>query len=465
MVMHAVGAGRSGQALGRIRLVGYAVAWQAALALLSCGGAAAAPPYPPPLTSAQCQQVYRVTCYSPRQLRRAYDLPALYAHGFNGRGRTIVIVDPFGSPTIRSDLAAFDRAYGLPAPAKLRILAPVGPIPPFDPANPAMVQKAGETTEDVEWAHVIAPAAGILLVETPVAENSNGAGFPQYMAAENYVVKHHLGAVISQSFSLPEQNFASFSSVRRLRYAYRNAYRNRVTVLAASNDLGVSGVNAANSGLYDHRVVYWPASDPLVTGVGATKLYLDAAGREISPDTAWNDTQDPAAAALFGVPSPFPIASGGGESKIYPRPVYQSNIRRTTGGHRGVPDVSLSGSLSGAIEVFASFSRPAGIWFPTGGTSAATPELAGIVAIADQYAKRRLGLINPALYELERRRASGIVDVTHGNNSVAFNLGTGLQRVVGYRAKHGYDLVTGVGTIDAARFVPQVARRNARSRG
>ena len=119
--------------------------------------------------------------------------------------------------------------------------------------------------------------------------------------------------------------------------------------------------------------------------------------------------------------------------------------------------MSLSGSLSGAIEVFASFARPSGIWIPTGGTSAATPELAGIVAIADQYAKRRLGLINPALYELEHRRASGIVDVTRGNNNVAFNLGAGPQRVVGYRAKRGYDLVTGVGTIDAARFVPQLA--------
>ena len=202
-----------------------------------------------------------IACYSPLQVERAYDLPPLYARGLDGRGRTIVIVDPFGSPTLRHDLRVFDYAFGLPGPPSLRVLQPVGKVPPFNPKNPAMVDKAAETTEDVEWAHAIAPGADILVAETPVAETTAGGGFPQFMAAEDYVIRHHLGDVISQSFSLPEQNFPSRAALLRLRYAYRDARRHHVTVLAASNDLGAAGVTPAGTG-YLHPVGWWPASDP-----------------------------------------------------------------------------------------------------------------------------------------------------------------------------------------------------------
>jgi subtilase family serine protease len=117
----------------------------------------------------------------------------------------------------------------------------------------------------------------------------------------------------------------------------------------------------------------------------------------------------------------------------------------------------MSASISGAVLLYESFTGPPGRWGPGGGTSAASPLLAGIVAIADQYAHTRLGLINPALYQLERAHAPGIVDVTQGNNTVSFTLSGTLLTVEGYPAKSGYDLVTGVGTVDAARFVPELA--------
>src|SRR3977135_3889429 len=66
------------------------------------------PPQPPP-TSAQCVARFGVACYSPAQMQRAYKLTPLYRRGYDGRGRTIIIVDPFGSPTIGADLAYFDR--------------------------------------------------------------------------------------------------------------------------------------------------------------------------------------------------------------------------------------------------------------------------------------------------------------------------------------------------------------------
>jgi subtilase family serine protease len=398
-----------------------------------------------------------LACYWPLQLQRAYDLSPLYAKGFDGKGRTIVIVDPFGSPTIRHDLGVFDHAFGLLAPPSFRVLRPVGPVPPFNPKNPEMLAKADETTGDVELAHEIAPGASIVLVETPAAETPSGGGFAQFMAAENYVIAHSLGDVISQSFALPEQNFPSRSYILRLRYAYLNAYRHHVTVLAASNDFGVAGPTPAGT-FYSDRVVEWPASDPLVTGVGGTTLHLNAAGGRTSPDIAWNETLNATAVGQLGATPPFPLASSGGLSQIFTRPAYQDPVSGIVGNHRGVPDVALSASFSGGVLVFESFTGAPGLWGPGGGTSAATPELAGIVAIADQYAHKRLGLINPALYRLEQEHAPGIVAVTKGNNTVSFVQNGQTVTLQGYQAGPGYNLVTGVGTINSARFIPELAR-------
>jgi subtilase family serine protease len=122
-----------------------------------------------PLTTAQCEGADRLACYSPNQLRTAYHLPAVYSRGIKGKGQTIVIVDSFGSPTIKSDLVAFDRYYGYAAPPSFKIITPSGKIPKFNPNNSDMSGWAGETTLDVEYAHSLAPGASILLVETPVS--------------------------------------------------------------------------------------------------------------------------------------------------------------------------------------------------------------------------------------------------------------------------------------------------------
>jgi subtilase family serine protease len=91
------------------------------------------------------------------------------------------------------------------------------------------------------------------------------------------------------------------------------------------------------------------------------------------------------------------------------------------------------------------------------GTSEATPLFAGIVALADQQAGHPLGLINPALYAMSASGAPGIVDVTSGNNTVSFKQ-NGLHTVTGFQALPGYDLASGVGTVDAATFVPELAK-------
>ncbi len=405
---------------------------------------------PAPPSSAWCLRKYGLACYSPGQVQRAYDLPSLYARGLDGRGRTIVIVDSFGSPTIRHDLRVFDTAFGLPGPPSLRVLQPVGQVPPYNAKNPDMVDAAGETTTDVEAAHAMAPWASILLAETPVAETLTGGGFPQFVAAENYVITHDLGDVISQSFGIPEQNFPSRAALLKLRYAFASAHRHHVTVLAATNDFGVTGPTRAGGLFRTRPVVDWPASDPLVTAVGGTRLRLTARGSRISPDSAWNESGRAVVARYAGA---LPWAGGGGRSAIFTRPAYQDPVHAVVGNRRGIPDVALSASFSGASLTFESFTGAPGTWKPAAGTSVATPYFAGMVAIADQSLHTRLGLINPLLYRLEQARAAGIVAVTRGSNTVRFIQDGKTVTVGGYRARPGYNLATGVGTIDAARFI------------
>ena len=93
-----------------------------------------------------------------------------------------------------------------------------------------------------------------------------------------------------------------------------------------------------------------------------------------------------------------------------------------------------------------------------GGTSEASPEFAGVVAIADQYAHRRLGLLNPKLYALAKHQAPGIVDITHGNNTVTFTQNGQTYTVPGFQAVAGYDLASGLGTVDAAKLVRELGR-------
>jgi subtilase family serine protease len=374
---------------------------------------------------------------------KAYNVTPLHAADIDGSGRTIVIVDSFGSPTIRNDLHVFDQAFGLPDPPKLDIIQPVGAVPPFDPHNIDMVGWAAETTLDVEWSHVMAPGARILLVETPVSETEGVQGFPEIVRAENFVIDHGLGDVISQSFGATEQTFPSPDSILDLRSAFENARRHHVTVLGSSGDNGATDLQLNGVDKFTTRVDSWPSSDPLVTSVGGTQLTLDDAGNRLAPDMVWND---------------FAGAGGGGVSSVFRRPAFQAGVRAVVDGHRGTPDVSLSAAIKGAAIIYESFGPTAPGYHLIAGTSEASPLFAGIVAMADQLASRRLGWLNPRLYRLRQ----GIVDIKQGNNTFGpfTNTDGKTHTVTGYSAGPGYDLASGLGTIDAAAFVPALARRD-----
>ena len=410
--------------------------------------------------SDQCVQQFTEPCYQPAQLQAAYDVQPLFNRGITGRGQTIVIVDSFGSPTIRSDLATFDREFGLPAPPSFRIIQPAGRVPRYDGNDNTQLQWAGETTLDVDWAHSMAPRANILLVETPVSESAGTTGVPQIVAAENYVIDHHLGQVISQSFGAAEATFPGAASISALRSAYINADQQGVTVLAATGDNGATDYsNDAGTLLYTHRAVIWPASDPLVTAVGGTQLALDSTGRRTTADAVWNDGNNYALLnALSGSPDPTGIATGGGKSTVFGRPSYQNGVARAVGSHRGIPDISMSAACSGLVLTYNSFGGEQTGWYASCGTSEATPLFAGIVALAAQVAGHSLGLINPALYRLYAEHAPGLVDVTQGSNTVSFTQRSTMYTVKGYSAGPGYDLASGVGTVNADLFVPELAQ-------
>jgi subtilase family serine protease len=442
-----------------------------------------------PPTTAQCETHFGIACYQTFQLQRAYNLAPLFATGVEGQGETIVIVDAFGSPSMAADLRTFDAQMGLPNPPSFKVITPAGPVTTnasnctatYHPTGPDLCSDfygwTDETSLDVEWSHAMAPKANILLVETPMTETEGIYGFPQLVAAENYVINHHLGDVITQSFGASEGTFTSPSQIYSLRSAYLNAAAHRVTVLAASGDQGatdyicVPSTGCANPDnatcCSSTRSVDWPSTDPLVTAVGGTQLHLDAKGNRTAADNVWNDLS-----STVGVAGPVYTAgsSGGGHSTVFSRPRFQNVVADTVGGSRGTPDIAMSAAVNGAVDIYDTTDPAVAGWGIVGGTSEASPLFSGIVALADQVAGHSLGDLNPALYAMGRGGAAGgIVPISAGTNSYTFCKAadihpdsscasrSDLVSVPGFEANGAYNDATGWGTVNAARFVPTLA--------
>jgi subtilase family serine protease len=354
-----------------------------------------------------------VLCYGPYQIRNAYGVTGLLARQITGHGATIAIIDAYGSPTIRKDLQAFTTAWGLPQ-AHLNIIAPFGIQGSADPW-------VSETSLDVEWAHAMAPGATIDLV---VARTSNDVDLYKALA---YAVKHDLGDIISLSFG--ENEHCIDPHLRHVEHhALEEAVSRGITVLVATGDYG-SVQMSCSDGSYQQAVSY-PASDPLVTAVGGTALTADALTGRYIGETAWNES------------GAFSKATGGGYSKVYAAPNYQKHARGTARG-RGVPDIALNASIFGGVLVYDHDRLKNRTTVSImGGTSVATPELAGILADGVQLVHHRLGALNSLLYQLGRGRLYSQImhDISSGNNML---VSSGLS---GYAAAPGWDPATGWGS-------------------
>jgi subtilase family serine protease len=362
-------------------------------------------------------------CYDPAQIRKAYGFDKL---SVDGTGRTIVIVDAFQSPTITQDVSLFSATFGLPA-ANLNIIAPDG-LTPFDAKSTNQVGWAGEITLDVEWAHAIAPGATIDLV---LAKSNDDADI---LSATKYAVDHNLGDVISQSFGEGESCMDP-ALVAAQHALFQRATQKKITLLASAGDQGSAQPDCNNDGGF-FKSASTPASDPYVTGVGGTRLVADSTGAYQS-ETTWNEF------ASFGA------AGGGGFSTIYGTPAYQKRLHLPS---RGVPDVAYNAAINGGV--LAVFSVPLGqpAFFRFGGTSAGSPQWAGLVADANQLNGGRIGFLNDRIYgwasssTLENRLFH---DVTTGDNAYG--------AISGFPATRGWDAATGVGSPKANALVPMLA--------
>src|SRR5438093_2072258 len=403
-----------------------------------------------------------IVCYTPSFIKKAYEYPSTAT--LDGTGQTIVIVDAFGSPTVASDLALFDSAFGIPAPPSFTIFCGNSPKP-FDTStcphvnintNPmhGVFGWTIETSLDVQYAHAMAPGANIVL---DVAATSSGNAINE---AEAAAIAAYPGAIFSQSFGIPEIFLTGNGNPGQITQAQAN-YANGVamgdTFFASAGDTGADfgfGVAMSNfpaSSQYNTAVTGTqgfpynatgtlqpcPTSTPFSCTSGLSSYHGPCMlGRTTLPnciadgyggEQVWNE------------PS-FGAATGGAPSLLFGVPSYQSGLGLSARG----PDVDYNAAIDGGVlVVYGGFGAP--VLFIVGGTSAGSPQWAGIAALANQaramVSKGPIGDLNPVLYAIyhSARYSTDFHDITVGNDQL-------VGSSVGFSAGTGYDLASGIGS-------------------
>ena len=395
----------------------------------------------------------RPPCYTPQQIQVAYGIQPLLKRGITGRGQTVVLLEfppaGTGSPSaalgnqvpassdIRQDLARFDAMFGLPA-ARVQVVNTLA-----HSASPW--QASPEEVLDTEIVHAVAPGAAIreVLIPSPTTASPGKVGAAVLAALQFGLTQ---GGVVELSAGANEQCFTP-AVIAKGDSVLQAAQRDHVTVVMSTSDYGAAATPCPGGGTGPVKGVDWPASDPLTLAVGGTSLQASQATGAYIGETAWN-TPDAA-------PGPTSSAGGGGFSQVFPRPAYQDGIAGA-GATRGVPDVSADADPGTGMALAISDGGSGYVLVAAGGTSAAAPLWAAVIALADQYAGRHLGFVNPALYQLGRSPAyhQAFHDVTTGTNTVQIDG----QTVTGYQAAPGWDPVTGWGSPNAQVLVPLLAR-------
>ena len=422
-----------------------------------------------------------VHCYTPTDIETAYGVDGLHTEGTTGTGQTIVIVDSYGSPTALQDLQFFSTTFGLPEP-DLTIIHPTG-TPTFSNSMHGIQGGwAFETSLDLQWAHAIAPDAKLVLIAANPAETEGVQGFPSMFIGEQLAVSRYPGSVLSQSFAVTEESFQSAASeqVARFENVYEQAVTNHVTVIGSSGDSGTANIDKQGR-IFPFPTANWPSSDPLVTSAGGTWLQFGWRwSPTISATTFFEclaSTPATCAASFLNFTTGagrteavwkedwLPAATGGARSALFATPAFQSGISLSVlQGRRGLPDLSWNAAVDGGVLVFTSFPGTRVGWHIVGGTSASSPQLAALVALANQLAsqmgKQPVGHLNPILYTLPAGDFNDIVPLTFGTGAGVVTLDSNEQfgtGVPGMSTATGWDLTTGFGSPKAYQFVHDLA--------
>jgi subtilase family serine protease len=387
-------------------------------------------------------------CYAPHLFRVAYGIQPLLDRGIDGRGETVTVLDPAPPARatatqppaqgpdvgdIRQDLAAFDSMFRLPA-------APIQVVTTLAGAGSPW-QASAEEAQDIEMVHAVAPAATLRVVLLPVDFLASAATATADMIAGLRLAVTGTD-VASIGWSLGEHFFTK-TQVAQMHSVLLGAAAHHVTVIATSG--GNGGFSDTWFGGTPVTEVSLPASDPLVLAVGGTTLTLNPSTGAYLSETPWNGQ------AGFSISNG---ASGGGFSHLYARPAYQDGVPWISA-MRGVPDVAGDADQQGGLSIVFAGGGQTSV-NPDQGTGASTTLWAGLVALADQYARHDLGSVNTAIYRIARSSSyhEAFHDITTGSSiqTLPYPAGT-----AGYQAAPGWDPATGWGSPDAQVLVPLLA--------
>jgi kumamolisin len=377
--------------------------------------------------------------FTPNEYLDAYQYAPLQQQGLLGQGERVALVEIDGFQM--SDLQTFASCFGLHVPT-IRSL-PVGVTSPL-PAG-------GEATLDLEVLDAAAPdlkAIDVYETESDPADVLGALSKPLESAGfKPQVLSVSLGLCESET----QQNIGK-AGIAALESVLKVASAAGVSVLGASGDYGSAACPNTASALtppspQPSLAVTYPASSPWVTSVGGTNFDLTAQN-QISSQVVWNDAAE--------VPG---NAGGGGFSELFSRPAWQDGV--VTGPWRAEPDVAMLADVSPGYAVYCSAEQDCDGrgWLSFGGTSAATPLLAGGFALVDELLRRQghiaLGLANPLLYRLGRNSTIApqiFYDVTDGSNDVGPFIQSSQQPLGCCSAAPGYDEASGWGGLNLDAF-------------
>jgi subtilase family serine protease len=378
--------------------------------------------------------------FTPNQYLAAYDFDPLHAAGVNGQGETVALIEIDGYRA--RDIDAFAQCFGLGVPE----LDPYGVGSISRPLEPG-----GESTLDLEVLDAAAP--GLKRIEIFEA-NSTAADTLRAMTAPLELSGSKQPQVISASLGLCESDVIGTigaAGLNNVEASLAAASATGITYLASSGDDGSADCVDQSGNPVHHLAVNYPASSWWVTGVGGTNFTLNAAN-QITSQVVWNDNSVQPGSA-----------GGGGPSERFGRPSYQNGATKSKG--RVVPDVSMLADIIPGYSIYCTAGPPdcdpSSAWLTVGGTSAATPLLAGGFALVDQElhaaGRANLGLVNPLLYRLGESAARSTVfdDVTVGDNDVFLPGGLRGGALSCCAAGVGFDDASGWGSVNVAAFEQQ----------